>query len=138
MNKNKHFGLKKLIPCYTDEGRCKFCRHKQCEWVLIADHAVESLWVLAGVVLEPARERYGKPIRVVRAFVCWNKRKKLGLDWEYYQGECVDIRASHGDVEAENRVLAKIIEELGVADEVAIHEGFVHVVYKRRIRNAIG
>ena len=131
MNKNKHFGLKKLIPCYTDEGRCKFCRHKQQEWVLTADHAVENLWALADKVLEPTREKYGKPIRVVRAFQCWNKRKKLGLDWEYYRGECADIRASYGNIEAENRAIAKIIEDMGVADEVEVRDGYVHVVMHR-------
>lgn len=131
MNKNKHSGLKKLIPCYSDEGRCKYCRLTQNQWPLVADHAVENLWDLAGKVLEPAREQYGKPIRGVRAFMCWNKRKKLGLDWGYYRGECADIRASYGNVEEENRKIARIIRELGVTDEVDVKEGYVHVVLRQ-------
>lgn len=92
----KYFKTGQMIPCYTDEGRCKHCQLRQNDWPLVCDHAISNAWALADNVLEPVRELYGQPIRVLRCFLCWNKIKKMGLDMEYYRGECADICALRG------------------------------------------
>ena len=91
MKKRKYFGLKRLIPCYAEEDRCKYCRLMQQEWPkTVPIDAIENLWALAENVLEPVREIYGRPMRVERGFLCWNKCKRLGAEWSYCRGEAVD------------------------------------------------
>ena len=92
----KYFKTEQLIPCYSEEGRCKWCRSPLQVWSPTLHKAIGNAWALADDLLEPTRERYGKPIRVKRCFMCYNKCKKLGLDEAYMRGEVVDITAVAG------------------------------------------
>ena len=92
----KYFKTGQLVPCYTEEGRCKWCRGRLgvCSLALIGVYP--NMWALADEILEPTRLRYGKPIRVLRGFLCRTKLKAYGLSEEYLSGECVDICAYIG------------------------------------------
>ena len=146
MNKNKHFGLKKLIPCYTEEGRCKYCRQP---YELAMLSIIPNAWALADKVLEPVRERYGKPIKVKRCFLCHRKMKKVrqkendryGYYYEsevdvadYLRGEAADICALRGTKDSEfqgsrdevirneNLKIGQLIEELGEFDQLVYED----------------
>ena len=158
----KHFGFRKLIPCYTEEGRCEECCGDLgvCSLPLLSVYP--NAWELARVVLEPARERYGKPMRVLRCFQCHAMVKKLGLDERYATGEVADICAVVGlprrgrtaevgslteevpeVTRRENLEIAKAIVEGGVWDVMVLENvgeddlmpEYVHVSYKREGEN---
>lgn len=102
------FEMKKLMPCYAMCEHCNGCKLPQNAWPSVAYQAIGNLWALRNDVLDPARERYGKSIRVLRSFLCLKEMMKLkkemrklyglyDMDWdEYYYGECADLCAVKG------------------------------------------
>lgn len=149
----KYFKTGQLVPCYTEEGRCKWCRGRLgvCSLALIGVYP--NMWALADEILEPMRLRYGKPIRVLRGFLCRTKLKAYGLSEEYLSGECVDITAVAGMprrykksdprykksevggltpevTREENMKIAEIIKEMDF-DQLVIYPDYLHVSYKR-------
>ena len=137
----KYFKTEQLIPCYSEEGRCKWCRSPLQVWSPTLHKAIGNAWALADDLLEPTRVRYGKPIRVKRCFMCYNKCKKLGLDEAYMKGEVAEITAVAGMprrykktdpryknsevggevsevTREENLKIGRLIEELGVYDQL--------------------
>ena len=144
----KYFRTGRLIPCYTEEGRCKWCRGQLPIYSLALVEVFPNLWALADDILEPVRVSYGKPIRVLRGFLCRTKMKNLleqceteeqRADMEQYRkGEAVDITAVAGmprkmkgvtqrELDAkptaeltreENLKIAKLIEALGGFDQL--------------------
>lgn len=148
MSKKKHFGFKKLVPCYTDEGRCEKCcgHYDVCSLPLLSVYA--AAWEFAQEVLEPARERYGKPIKVLRCFQCHEMVKKMELDERYETGEVVDLCAVAGlprrvqevpeMTRRENLEIARAIVEGGVWDVMVLENvgeddlmpEYVHVTYR--------
>lgn len=150
---SKYFKTAQLIPCYTDEGRCKWCRSPLLLWSPTLHKAIGNAWALADDLLEPTRVRYGKPIRVKRCFMCYNKCKKLGLDEAYMKGEVAEITAVAGMprrykktdprykksqvaggqpevTREENWKIAEIIKELDF-DQLVIYPDHLQVSYKR-------
>lgn len=146
----KYFKTAQLIPCYSEEGRCKWCRRPLLLWSPTLHKAIGNAWAMADDLLEPTRVRYGKPIRVKRCFMCYNKCKKLGLDEAYMRGEVAEITAVAGmprkrrvsgskfqvsngmpDVtREENLKIAEIIKELDF-DQLVIYPDHLQVSYKR-------
>ena len=156
----KYFKTEQLIPCYSEEGRCKWCRRPLLLWSSTLHKAIGNAWAMADYLLEPTRVRYGKPIRVKRCFMCYNKCKKLGLDEAYMKGEVAEITAVAGmprkrrfsgsstseaakpsakfqvsngmpDVtREENLKIAEIIKELDF-DQLVIYPDHLQVSYKR-------
>ena len=123
----KHFKIEELIRCYRDEGRCPECPLKQrAERVPNDGEANER--ALAVAVLDPARERLGKPIMVNSGFRCVVHNRKVGgaSSSQHMRGEAVDIR-----INGKPEELAKVIVENGVFDQLIIYPTFVHVSYKR-------
>lgn len=96
MSKKKHFGFKKMIPCYTEEGRCEECCGDLGGFSLSLLSVYPKAWELAQEVLEPVREQYGRPIRVLRCFQCHAMVKKQELDERYETGEVADVCAVAG------------------------------------------
>lgn len=153
----KYFKTGQLVPCYTEEGRCKWCRGQLgvCSLALIGVYP--NMWALADEILEPMRLRYGKPIRVLRGFLCRTKLKAYGLSEEYLSGECADItavagmprrykksdprykKAEVGNLKSEvtreeNMKIAEIIKEMDF-DQLVIYPDYLHVSYKRNGEN---
>ena len=149
----KYFKTAQLIPCYSEEGRCKWCRRPLQVWSPTLHKAIGNAWDLADDLLEPTRIRYGKPIRVKRCFMCYNKCKKLGLDEAYMRGEVVEITAVAGMprrykktdprykksqvaggqpevTREENLKIAEIIKELDF-DQLVVYDDHLQVSYKR-------
>lgn len=151
-----HFEMKKLMPCYSREGRCRRCKLAQNDWPMVAGHAVENIWALREHLLEPVRLKYGRAIRVKRCFMCWNQCHRPGIDMEYNRGECADITAvaglprGRGDEDygvpevtrEENLKIGRMIEENFVFDRLVYEfcddEGrpeWLRVSYKRNGEN---
>lgn len=122
----KHFDKKELIRCYRDEGRCKECKLTQPAMKL--PYGIEdNLEELATAVLEPVRERLGKPIIVNSGFRCPLHNRTVGgaTGSQHMRGEAADIRCD------DNRRLTKLIVEVGKYDQLIIYPSFVHVSWKR-------
>jgi hypothetical protein len=89
--------------------------------------AEENLMALVENVLEPAREKLGGPIIVNSGYRCERHNKAVGgvANSQHLRGEAADIRC------ADNKRLAKIIEENGRFDQLIIYPTFIHVSFKR-------
>ncbi len=97
----------------------------------------ENIEALVTEVLDPARERYGKPICVNSGYRCARHNAAVGgvANSQHMKGEAADICS--GD----NERLAKIIEENGHYDQLIRYMGsggkirFIHVSWKRNGQN---
>ena len=97
----------------------------------------ENIEALVTEVLDPARERYGKPICVNSGYRCARHNAAVGgvANSQHLRGEAADICC--GD----NERLAKIIEENGRYDQLIRYMGpggkirFIHVSWKRNGQN---
>lgn len=123
----KHFSRVELARCFRENGaRCKECRLAQP--VIQLPYGIEeNLDSLVSNVLEPARERLGKPITVNSGFRCPIHNRAVGgvANSQHIRGEAADICCE------DNRRLAKIIVELGKFDQVILYPSFVHVSFKK-------
>ena len=97
------------------------------------DSAKANIVALVEQVLDPARERYGKPVCVNSGYRCARHNAAVGgvANSQHMRGEAADICCS------DNERLAKIIEENGRYDQLIRYMGpgvkirFIHVSWKR-------
>ena len=97
------------------------------------DSARANIVALVEQVLDPARERYGKPVCVNSGYRCARHNAAVGgvANSQHTRGEAADICCS------DNERLAKIIEENGRFDQLIRYMGpggkirFIHVSWKR-------
>lgn len=89
----------------------------------------ENLNALVEQVLEPVRERLGKPIMVNSGYRCLVHNKAVGgvANSQHMKGEAADIRIGEG-----LERLVKIIKENGKWDQMIIYPSFIHVSWKRQ------
>ena len=130
---SKHFSKQELARCFRANGaRCKECPLKQPADKL-PDGVEGNLEALAEQVLEPARQRLGKPITVNSGYRCQVHNKAVGgvANSQHMKGEAADVCCE------DNERLAKIIEENGRYDQLIRYKRpngsvrFVHVSWKR-------
>ena len=132
----KYFRINELARCFNENGaRCRECRLKQPANKL-PDGVEENLQALVDNVLDPVRERYGKPIKVNSGFRCpiHNRTVRGVVGSQHMKGEAADIIPVSSEkikVKSELERLVKIIEELGKFDQLIIYPTFVHVSWKR-------
>ena len=132
----KHFKMEELVRCYRDDGRCRECPLKQRASRLPND-AEENLRALVEQVLDPAREKLGKPITVNSGFRCTKHNAAVGgvANSQHLRGEAADVCCE------DNERLAEIIEENGRFDQLIRYKRpngsirFVHVSWKRNGMN---
>ena len=123
----KHFKMEELVPCFRENGaRCRGCRLVQPAMQL-PDGVERNLVSLVGEVLEPVRERLGRPIIVNSGYRCPIHNAAVGgvANSQHLRGEAADLHCY------DNRRLARIIVEQGRYDQLIIYPTFVHVSYKR-------
>ena len=96
----------------------------------------ENIKALVENVLDPLREKYGKPIRVNSGYRCTNHNLAVGgvVNSQHMKGEAADITAGSPE---ENKRLAEILEQNGKYDQLIKYlnpDGgirFIHVSWKR-------
>lgn len=105
--------------------------HDGCE---MPAEARENIEALVENVLDPARERLGKPIGINSGYRCAKHNREVGgvPASQHMLGEAADISA--GSMQANER-LVRIIKEQGAFDQMIVYGTFVHVSYKRIGRN---
>ena len=105
------------------------CRCGKCEMPAVAE---ANIVALVENVLDPAREKFGKPIIVNSGYRCPKHNAAVGgvANSQHTRGEAADITS------ADNEQLAKIIEENGRFDQLICYPcqsyRFLHVSYKRQ------
>ncbi len=106
--------------------------HDGCE---MPAEARENIEALVEVVLDPARERLGKAIRVNSGYRCPKHNLKVGgvAGSQHMKGEAADVvPGDSGQVTGDSlERLVRIIKELVVFDQMIVYPTFVHVSYKR-------
>ena len=98
----------------------------------------QNLIALVGVVLDPAREKWGKPIHVSSGYRCPELNKAVGgvPTSQHLKGEAVDITAGS---RRENAELGRLIVKSGCFDQVIFEQSnrectecdWIHVSWKR-------
>ena len=133
----KHFKMEEMVPCFRENGaRCRGCRLVQPAMQL-PDGVEGNLQALVGEVLEPVRERLGRPITVNSGYRCQVHNTHVGgvVNSQHMRGEAADLCCE------DNERLAKIIEENGRFDQLIRYKRpngsirFVHVSWKRNGAN---
>ena len=124
-----YFKKEELIRCYLERksDRCAECKLAQPAMRL--SYGIEdNVNALVENVLDPARERLGKPIMVNSGFRCVVHNRKVGgaSSSQHMRGEAADLR-----INGKPEMLARVIVENGVFDQLIIYPTFVHVSYKR-------
>ena len=106
--------------------------HDGCE---MPASAQENIAALMEAVLDPARERLGKAIRVNSGYRCPKHNLKVGgaVGSQHMKGEAADVvPGDSGQVTGDSlERLVRIIKEQGVFDQMIVYPTFVHVSYKR-------
>lgn len=123
----KHFSKQELARCFRETGRCSECRLTQPATKL--PYGIEdNLEELANVILEPVRERLGKPIVVNSGFRCPIHNRAVGgaTASQHMKGEAADLR-----IDGKPEDLAKTIVANGTWDQLILYPTFVHVSWKR-------
>lgn len=130
---NKHFSREELVRCFRENGaRCKECRLAQPAMQL--PYGIEeNIASLVEEVLEPVRERLGKPIVVNSGFRCPVHNAAVGgvANSQHMKGEAADITCD------DNKRLAEIIGQLGKYDQLIRYKRpdgsikFIHISWKR-------
>lgn len=130
---SKYFKKEEFARCFKENGaRCKECRLAQPA-IRLPYGIEENIASLVDNVLEPARERLGKPIVVNSGFRCPVHNAAVGgvANSQHMKGEAVDITCE------DNKRLAEIIEQLGKYDQLIRYKRpggsirFIHVSWKR-------
>lgn len=105
-----------------EEFRCRCCGEVAC---------TENIESLVQAVLDPAREKLGKPIYVNSGYRCPKHNAEVGgvKNSQHLRGEAADITCR------DNHRLAEIIEQKGNFDQLIIYPTFLHVSYKRHGNN---
>lgn len=128
----KHFKIEELIRCYRETGRCPECPLKQRAQI-VPNGAEENERALVEAVLDPARERLGKPITVNSGYRCPLHNAAVGgvANSQHMRGEAADVCC------ADNKRLSEIIEANGKYDQLIRYMNknggirFIHVSWKR-------
>lgn len=106
--------------------------HDGCEMPASARENIEAL---VETVLDPARERLGKAIRVNSGYRCAKHNLKVSdaVGSQHMKGEAADVvPGDSGQVIGDSlERLVRIIKEQGVFDQMIVYPTFVHVSYKR-------
>jgi hypothetical protein len=89
--------------------------------------AKENTVALVHEVLDPARERLGKPIIVNSGYRCAKHNREVGgaTNSQHMKGEAADV---HCD---DNKKLLKLLMESQKYDQLIIYPTFLHVSWKR-------
>lgn len=92
----------------------------------------ENVKALVENVLDPLREKYGKPIKVNSGYRCPNHNLAVGgsMQSQHMKGEAADIAPMDGDA-SELEKLVEIIKQNGKWDQMIVYPTFVHVSWKR-------
>lgn len=92
----------------------------------------ENVKALVENVLDPLREKYGKPIKVNSGYRCPNHNLAVGgaTQSQHMKGEATDIAPMSGDTSELER-MAEIIKQNGKWDQMIVYPTFVHVSWKR-------
>lgn len=98
--------------------------------------SIQRLTVLVDNVLDPLRERYGKPIHVNSGYRCHelNKHPEVKGAWnsQHLRGEAADI----DNGKAENKKLFDILKTMDFDQLINEHDSaWVHVSYKDKAKN---
>lgn len=130
---SKHFSKLEMVRCFRENGaRCKECRLMQPAMQL--PYGIEeNIASLVEEVLEPVRERLGKPIVVNSGFRCPVHNAAVGgvANSQHMKGEAADITCD------DNKRLAEIIGQLGKYDQLIRYKRpdgsikFIHISWKR-------
>lgn len=86
-------------------------------------------------VLDPAREKFGKPIKVNSGYRSYKLNKQIGgaITSQHLRGEAADITAGSKD---ENRKLFEILRTMDFDQLINEHDySWIHVSYKDKDRN---
>ena len=96
--------------------------------------ARENIEALVQAVLDPARERLGKPIYVNSGYRCPKHNVAVGgvPNSQHMRGEAADIRLAEI---ADNAEIVSAIKENGRWDQMIVYPTFVHVSWKRTGQN---
>lgn len=94
--------------------------------------ARENIEALVHEVLDPVREKLGKPIVVNSGYRCQRHNKEVGgaTSSQHMRGEASDLR-----INGNPKILAKAIIENGKFDQLILYPTFVHVSWKRNGSN---
>ncbi len=125
MYKPKYFSIKEL--CYSSTAVSKGIDNT------VYDQEIkDNLSALIMKVLDPIREKYGKPIIISSGYRCAALNKAVGgaASSQHTKGQAADISAGSRE---ENKKLFDLIKESGVYDQLIDEKDFqwVHVSYKR-------
>lgn len=103
-----------------NEFKCKCCGE-------LPEDVASNVRALVKEVLDPLRERYGKPIRVNSGYRCRHHNQEVGgaVGSQHMKGEAADIC---GD---DLKELERLIKEGGKFDQLIIYPTFLHVSWKR-------
>ena len=97
----------------------------------------ENVKALVENVLDPLREKYGKPIKVSSGYRCPKHNLAVGgaTQSQHMKGEAADIAPAGLQVTAyglqELEKLVEIIKQNGKWDQMIVYPTFVHVSWKR-------
>lgn len=100
---------------------------------------VNNLKQLVDQVLDPLRERYGKPIKVNSGYRCekLNKAVKGAANSQHVKGLAADITAGSA---AENKILFQLVQELNLPFDQLIDEkkfSWIHVSTSNKPRKQV-
>lgn len=127
----KHFSEKEFW-C-----RCSQCQKGDAELGIppggMMGGVPENVKALVENVLDPLREKYGKPIKVNSGYRCPNHNLAVGgaTQSQHMKGEAADIAMVHGSRFMVHD-LAQAIVENGKFDQLIIYPTFIHVSWKRQ------
>lgn len=102
-------------------------------WNKTTPEVEQNLTALVAVILDPLREKYGKPITVSSGYRCPELNRAVGgvSNSQHMKGEAADITTGS---KSENKKLMKLIVEMNLPFCQLIDEkdfAWVHISYKR-------
>ena len=131
----KHFSEKEFW-C-----RCNQCQKGDAEMGIppggMIGSVPENVKALVENVLDPLREKYGKPIQVNSGYRCPNHNLAVGgaSRSQHLFGEAADIApaelVSGSKIQDELEKMVAIIKQNGKWDQMIVYPTFVHVSWKR-------
>lgn len=121
MQLSDNFTLEELIRSNTADS--KGIDNTPC------DEVIENLQYLAETVLQPIRERYGRPISITSGYRCEKLNKAVGgvSNSQHKSGQAADIDV--GDKE-DNKELFNIIEDMVNCREIEVDQLLDEAKYK--------
>lgn len=109
-----------------DEFKCHCGR---CMLPAVAQTHIEAL---VEHVLDPVRQRLGRPVVVNSGYRCPGHNRAVGgvAHSQHLVGEAADIAPPHGSGLMVQDI-GRVIEELGKFDQLIYYPNFIHVSWKR-------